>query len=99
MAQTQPVNSTSLKLQYSGVLILPTKDGHAVGKDDCYYNACAKSFFHALKLEAFYGERFNTRKKMRQAVFEYVNVDYNLTRRHSANACISPVLFDARQVT
>jgi hypothetical protein len=49
MAQTQPVNSTSLKLQYSGVLILPTKDGHAVGKDDCYYNACAKSFFDALE--------------------------------------------------
>ena len=27
---------------------------------------------------------------MRRAVFEYIEVDYNRTRRHSANGYISP---------
>lgn len=54
------------------------------GKGNCYDNACAESFFHSLKVEAIHGERFNTRQAMRQAVFEYIEVDYNLTRRHSA---------------
>lgn len=67
-------------------------------KGNCYDNACAESFFHSLKVEAIHGERFMTREEMRQAVFEYIEVDYNRARRHSANGFISPEAFEAQQV-
>ena len=68
------------------------------GKGNCYDNACAESFFHSLKVEAIHGERFGTREEMRQTVFEYIEVDYNRTRRHSANGYISPDAFEAKNV-
>jgi len=67
-------------------------------KGNCYDNACAESFFHTLKVEAIHGERFATREEMRQTVFEYIEVDYNRTRRHSANGYISPMAFEAQRV-
>ena len=68
------------------------------GKGNCYDNACAESFFHSLKVEAIHGERFGTREEMRQTVFEYIEVDYNRTRRHSTNGFISPEAFEAKNV-
>ena len=67
-------------------------------KGNCYDNACAESFFHTLKVEVIHGERFTTREVMRQTVFEYIEVDYNRTRRHSANDYISPAVFEAQKV-
>jgi len=67
-------------------------------KGNCYDNACAESFFHSLKVEAIHCERFVTREEMRQAVFEYIEVDYNRIRRHSANGFISPKAFEAQEV-
>ncbi len=67
------------------------------GKGHCYDNACAESFFHSLKVEAIHGERFASREKMRQAVFEYIEVDYNRNRRHSAIGYTSPMAFEALQ--
>jgi putative transposase len=67
-------------------------------KGNCYDNACAESFFHSLKVEAIHGERFGTREDMRQTVFEYIEVDYNRIRRHSANGYISPAAFEAKKV-
>jgi transposase InsO family protein len=58
----------------------------------------SESFFHSLKVEVIHGERFATREEMRQTVFEYIEVDYNRTRRHSANGFISPAAFEANQV-
>lgn len=68
------------------------------GKGNCYDNACAESFFHSLKVEAVHGERLGTREEMRQTVFEYIEVDYNRDRRHSANGNISPAAFEAKLV-
>jgi putative transposase len=68
------------------------------GKGCCYDNACAESFFHTLKVELVHGERFATRSHMQQAVFEYIEVDYNRKRRHSANGMISPYAFEAQKV-
>lgn len=65
---------------------------------NCYDNACAESFFHTLKVEAVHGIRFATREQMRQGVFEYIEVDYNRTRRHSANGYTSPMAFEAQRV-
>ena len=67
-------------------------------KGNCYDNACAESFFHSLKVEAIHGERITTRDQMRQMVFEYIEVDYNRNRQHSANGYISPEAFEARKV-
>ena len=67
-------------------------------KGCCYDNACAESFFHTLKVEVIHGERFATREGMRQTVFEYIEVDYNRNRRHSANGYISPEAFEAQRV-
>ena len=68
------------------------------GKGNCYDNAVAESFFHTLKVEAVHGESFTTRDAMRRTVFEYVEFDYNRTRRHSANGYISPLAFENKMV-
>lgn len=51
----------------------------------------AGSFFHTPKLEMVHDESFATREDMRRAVLEYVEVDCNRIRNHSANAYISPL--------
>ena len=68
------------------------------GKGNCYDNACAENFFHTLKVEMVHGEGLVTREAMRRAVFEYIEIDYNRTRRHSANGYISPLAFESQQV-
>lgn len=67
-------------------------------KGNCYDNACAESFFHSLKVELIHGERFQTRLAMQAAIFEYIEVDYNRNRRHSANGYISPDAFEGQKV-
>jgi len=67
-------------------------------KGNCYDNACAESFFHSLKVEAIHGEQFKTRDTMRRQVFEYIELDYNKQRRHSAIGMISPEAFEARMI-
>ena len=70
----------------------------ALLQDNGYDTACAESLFYSLKVEAIQGERFFTRAMMKRAVFDYIEVDYNRTRRPSANDFISPVLFEAQRV-
>ena len=67
-------------------------------KGNRYDNACAESFFHTLKAEMVHGEHFATRESIRRAVFEYIEVGYNRTRRHSANGYISPLAFENKMV-
>jgi transposase InsO family protein len=67
-------------------------------KGNCWDNAIAESFFHTLKVEAIRDERFQTREELQQTVFEYIEVDYNQNRRHSAIGHISPMAFEAKQV-
>ena len=50
-----------------------------------------------MKVEAIRDERFSTREKLKQAVFEYIEVDYNRNRRHSAIGYISPMAFEAKK--
>ena len=67
-------------------------------KGNCWDNAVAESFFHTLKVELIRDERFQTRAQLQQAVFEYIEVDYNRYRRHSAVGHISPMAFEAKMV-
>lgn len=65
------------------------------GKGNCYDNAPAESFFGTMKVELIHGERFTDRELLKQVVFEYIEVDYNRTRRHSALDYVSPEQFEA----
>lgn len=67
-------------------------------KGDCYDNAAMESWNHSLKVEAVHGERFDTRAAARAHVFEYIDVYYNLKRRHSKLGYLSPAAFEAKQV-
>ncbi|MBR9879735.1 MAG: IS3 family transposase [Gammaproteobacteria bacterium] len=67
-------------------------------KGNCYDNARAESFFHSLKVEAIHGERFGTKDAIQRQVFEYIELDYNRQRRHSAIGMISPAAFEARMI-
>jgi putative transposase len=65
-------------------------------KGSPYDKAHAESFLHYLKVELIHGESFVTRGSMRQAVFEYIEVDYKRTRRHSANGRVSPLDYEMK---
>ena len=67
-------------------------------KGNCWDNAVAESFFHTLKVEVIRDERFLTRQQLNQTVFEYIEVDYNRDRRHSAIGYISPMAFEEKYV-
>ena len=63
-------------------------------KGNCWDNACVESFFHSLKVEAIQYEPLMSRAQMRQAVFEYIEVDYNRKRRHSTLGYLSPEQYE-----
>ena len=51
---------------------------------NCWDNAPMESFLASLKKELTRGEIFATRAEARASIFEYIEVFYNRTRRHSA---------------
>jgi transposase InsO family protein len=63
-------------------------------KGNCYDNAVMESFFHTLKTEVVYFERYRTRAQARQSIFEYIEVFYNRIRRHSSLGYLSPLEFE-----
>jgi transposase InsO family protein len=85
--------------QYASDLYRQTLASHGLiqsmsRKGNCWDNACVESFFHSMKVEAIIGEPLPDRKSMRQRVFEYIEVDYNRTRRHSALGFVSPEAYE-----
>ncbi len=64
------------------------------GTGNCYDNAIMETFFHTLKTELVYFERYKTRSEARGSIFEYIEVFYNRERRHSALNYKSPVDFE-----
>jgi putative transposase len=63
---------------------------------NCYDNALMESFFHTLKTELVYFEKYRTRQEARGSIFEYIEVFYNSVRRHSALNYCSPSEFERR---
>ncbi len=63
-------------------------------KGNCYDNAYMESFFSTLKRELVHGERYRTREEARLSIFEYVEVFYNRTRKHSALGYKSPEQYE-----
>ena len=65
-------------------------------KGNCWDNAVAESFFATLKTECVYTRRFATRAEAREAIFEFIEVFYNGTRRHSTLGYLSPMEFEMK---
>ena len=59
-------------------------------KGNCWVNATSESFFNSLKNERVHGSRYETRDEARADLFDYVEVFYNWSRRHSALGGQSP---------
>lgn len=64
------------------------------GKGNCYDNAAMESFFHTLKTEHVYFERYQTRDQAKHSIFEYIVVFYNRQRRHSTLDYKTPLTFE-----
>ncbi len=63
-------------------------------KGNCWDNAPAESFFHTLKGELTHHANYRTRTQARTELFEFIEVFYNRTRRHSTLLYQSPLLFE-----
>jgi transposase InsO family protein len=63
-------------------------------KGECWDNAVAESFFHSLKTEHVYLEKFKNREEASQSIFEYIEVFYNRQRLHSTPGFCSPVEYE-----
>jgi putative transposase len=52
-------------------------------RGNCWDNAVAESFFSSLKKERVRKRGYRTREEARADIFDYIEVFYNRTRRHS----------------
>lgn len=64
-------------------------------RGNCWDNAVVESFFHTLKTELVHHRSYQTREEARQEIFEWIEVFYNRTRRHSTLGYRSPAEFEA----
>jgi putative transposase len=64
------------------------------GKGNCYDNAVMESFYHTLKVELVYGQRYRTRSEAQISVFDYIEIFYNRQRLHSSLDYQTPEAFE-----
>ncbi|WP_085984638.1 IS3 family transposase [Pseudomonas sp. Ag1] len=65
-------------------------------RGNCHDNAVAESFFQLLKRERIKRKIYTTREDARSDVFDYIEMFYNVKRRHGFNNQLSPVEFEKR---
>ncbi|WP_395279800.1 IS3 family transposase [Klebsiella variicola] len=63
-------------------------------RGNCWDNAVAESFFSSLKKERIRKRIYKTRDLARADIFDYIEVFYNRTRRHSHLGGVSPEAFE-----
>ena len=63
-------------------------------KGNCWDNAVMESFFGRFKVELIYAENYKTIETAQAGIFEYIEMFYNRTRRHSANGYMSPCAYE-----
>lgn len=63
-------------------------------RGNCHDNAVAESFFQLLKRERIKKRIYSTREDARTDVFNYIEMFYNVKRKHGANNLLSPVNFE-----
>mgnify|MGYP003627343558 CR=1 FL=1 len=67
-------------------------------KGNCWDNAYVESFYHSLKVEAIQYDPIMKRESMKPHVFEYIEIDYNRKRRHSAFGYLRLEKFEQQKV-
>ena len=70
---------------------------HCCSRENCHDNAAAESFFSLLKRERIRRRTYKTRDEARQDVFDYIEMFYNLQRKHVRNGMLLPIKFEAQQ--
>ncbi len=63
-------------------------------RGNCWDNAVAESFFSSLKKERIRKQVYRTRDLAKADIFEYIEMFYNRTRRHSHLGGVSPEVFE-----
>lgn len=66
------------------------------GKGNCSDNSAVESFFKSLKAELVWRRKWQTRREVEVAHFEYIIGYHNPRRKHSALGWKSPVAFEQR---
>lgn len=59
-------------------------------KGNCYDNACIEAFHSVIKKELIYQTKFKTRKQAYDAIYEYIELEYNRIRIHSTIGYLTP---------
>ena len=76
-----------------------TQNGFEVSmsrKGNCWDNAVSETFFKTLKAELIWRQKWQTRRQVEAALFQYINGFYNPRRRHSALGWKSPLAFERK---
>ena len=79
---------------YQRLLAASGVDGSMSRRGNCYDNAVAEAFFATVKAEL--GERFESPRAAKAALFDYIEVFYNQQRRHSTLDLVSPAEYERR---
>jgi putative transposase len=61
---------------------------------DCYDNAMIEAFWSRMQVELLDRHRWHTRVELANAIFEYLELFYNRTRRHSSLGMLTPLEFE-----
>ena len=68
-------------------------------KGNCWDNAPTESFFNSLKNERVHGTNYATHDEARADLFDYIEVFYNRSRRHSTLGYVSPTQYLQHWIT
>jgi transposase InsO family protein len=58
-----------------------------------------EAFWSQMQVELLDRQRWRTRVELANAIFEYLEILHNRQRRHSALEMLTPLEFEARQLT
>jgi len=82
--------------EYRERLIKHQMIGSMSRKGNCYDNACIEAFHSVIKKELVYQTKFRTRKQAYDAIYTYIEFDYNRIRIHSSIGYTTPHLCEKR---
>lgn len=68
-------------------------------KGNCWDNACAETFFSAIKSERLHHRTYKDLQEARRDIFWYIECFYNRQRRHQAIGYMTPVAFVQRYLS
>lgn len=78
-------------LEFFGIVQSMSSTGY------CYDNAITESFFHKLKTELIYWQRYQTGGEVKRSIIEYIEIFYNRKRLDSSLGYLSPVESERKQ--